>query len=65
MLVRVQNIGLHTEIFGEWLSNDLDEKDLSIIAVPDETKTGHRDVPCFCAGLFKQIEYYYNEMNIG
>jgi integrase len=53
------------KIFEEWMENDMGEIDVSIIRIPEETKTGTRNVPCLCSGLFHQIEDYYRFMDVG
>ena len=46
------------KIFDEYMENDDGEAEISILNIPDETKTGSRKVPCLCAGLFHQIRDY-------
>ena len=46
------------KIFDEYMENDEGEVEISILNIPDETKTGSRKVPCLCAGLFHQIRDY-------
>jgi site-specific recombinase XerD len=50
------------KIFEEWCCNDMGEMDISLISIPEDTKTGSRTVPCLCAGLFHQIQDYYHFM---
>ena len=52
------------KIFDEWMCNDTGEVDISIISIPENTKTGSRNVPCLCSGLFQQIKDYYHFMEV-
>lgn len=57
----ITSLTIH-KIFEEYL--DKGEKEITIINIPEETKTGSRKVPCVCAGLFHQIQDYFHFMEI-
>mgnify|MGYP006283329277 CR=1 FL=1 len=49
------------KIFEEWMVNDQQEVDISIISIKNG-KTGDREIPCMLSGLFHQIEDYFQSM---